>query len=292
LRLLFGGRARAELPLRQPDGRSAGLPHSQKQKASLSTNFGLSPLIDKRAAIIADARLGPKTNAHTVAERLLSISGEDSLTVDRKFKDPWTGRFSVRFLVLTNELPKITDMSGALASRFVILTLSTSFFGQEDLELTNRLLDELPGIMNWSLKGLERLNKRGRFEMPKSSLEAMRQMEDLASPVAAFIRDWCTVAPDQRISVKKLYDAWAHWSELEGNHAGSNIVFGRNISAAAPHVRRRGKGQDRFYQGIGRSPEGERLYDEAWSRSHRMHRIHSTVYRAPLGARCPSRSFQ
>jgi hypothetical protein len=80
--------------------------------ASLNTNFGLSPLIDKRVAIIPDARLAPHTNAHTV-ERLLSISGEDALTVDRKYRDPWNGRLGIRFLILTNELPRMADSSGA-----------------------------------------------------------------------------------------------------------------------------------------------------------------------------------
>ena len=54
-------------------------------------------------------------------ERLLSISGEDTLTIDRKYRDPWTGRLPTRFMILTNELPRFTDSSGALASRFVDL---------------------------------------------------------------------------------------------------------------------------------------------------------------------------
>jgi putative DNA primase/helicase len=67
--------------------------------AGLSSHFGLAPLIDKRAAIISDARLGPQTNAHTVAERLLAISGDDPLTIDRKYRDAWTGHVGVRFLI-------------------------------------------------------------------------------------------------------------------------------------------------------------------------------------------------
>jgi hypothetical protein len=53
LRLLFGGRARAELPLRQPDGRSAGLPHSQKQK--LVVESAIMP--KSRAEMLNDLRL-------------------------------------------------------------------------------------------------------------------------------------------------------------------------------------------------------------------------------------------
>jgi putative DNA primase/helicase len=84
--------------------------------AGLTTNFGLQDLIGKTLAIVSDARLGPKANVQALAERLLSVSGEDSITIDRKYKDPWTGRLGVRFMLLTNELPRFTDASGALAA--------------------------------------------------------------------------------------------------------------------------------------------------------------------------------
>jgi putative DNA primase/helicase len=238
--------------------------------ASLSSHFGLAPLIDKRAAIISDARLGPQTNAHTVAERLLAISGEDSQTIDRKYREPWTGRLGARFLVLTNELPRIADTSGALASRFVILLLKNSFYGREDHNLEDKLLTELPGILNWSLRGLDGLRERGRFKMPEASVQLIRQLEDLASPVAAFIREWGVVDPSARISVKEFYDAYVKWCESEGCKPGSNIVFGRNLRAVMPHVEARGAGIDRFYQGVALTEDARERYElalRAWGRN-------------------------
>ena len=85
--------------------------------ASLSQCFGLWPLIGKQLAIISDARLGGRADQQAIAERLLSISGEDGITIDRKYLVQWTGRLTTRFVIMTNELPRITDASGALASR-------------------------------------------------------------------------------------------------------------------------------------------------------------------------------
>src|SRR5262249_39962955 len=42
--------------------------------ASLATNFGLWPLLDKTVAIVSDARLSHRTDAAVLTERLLSIS--------------------------------------------------------------------------------------------------------------------------------------------------------------------------------------------------------------------------
>ena len=77
--------------------------------SSLASQFGMAPLIGRTVATISDARLGQRTNVSVVVERLLSISGEDDQTADRKYKDHWTGRIGVRFLILTNELPRLTD---------------------------------------------------------------------------------------------------------------------------------------------------------------------------------------
>ena len=190
-----------------------------------------------------------------IAERLLSISGEDVQTVDRKHRDPWTGMLPTRFLILTNELPKISDTSGALASRFIILTLTESFYGHEDHGLLNRLLAELPGIFAWALAGKRRLAKRGRFEMPKSSAAAVERLEMLSSPISAFLRDSCIVAPGASIPCNVLYDHWKAWCEQQGrDRPGTKQSFGNNLHSAIPSLGviqpRDGVKRWRAYQGV------------------------------------------
>lgn len=120
--------------------------------SSLAGQFGLQPLIGKTLAIVSDARFHGE-NIATVVERLLCISGEDTLTIDRKHMTSVTMKLPTRFVFLTNEFPRLTDSSGALAGRFVILRLTQSFYGKEDTGLTDRLLNELPGILNWAIEG-------------------------------------------------------------------------------------------------------------------------------------------
>jgi hypothetical protein len=98
-------------------------------------------------------------------------------------------------MILTNELPRIADASTALPSRFIILPLSKSFLGEEDHHLTDRLIAELPGILNWALDGWDRLIKRGRFLQPPSGLDLIEELEDLGSPVGAFV---ASAAPSDR----------------------------------------------------------------------------------------------
>jgi putative DNA primase/helicase len=216
--------------------------------ASLSTHFGLWPLIDKRLAIIPDARLG--RGSQRGIEHLLSISGEDPLTIDRKNQEHWTGRLPTRLLIMSNELPRFPDASRALPSRFVILTLKHSFLHHEQLNLKDKLHLELAGIFNWALEGLKCLHKFRCFENPESSQEAMRQLEDLASPVAAFVRDRCVVGPKYRVPAANLFKEFNRWSEEQGMRLVDQNVFGRCLVAAFPKVRARHSGDNRYYDGI------------------------------------------
>jgi putative DNA primase/helicase len=219
---------------------------------SLAGTFGLQPLIGKSLAIVSDARF---TGAHvgTVVERLLCISGEDALTIDRKFLEPVTMKLPTKFMFLTNELPQLSDTSTALAGRFLVLRLTKSFFGKEDATLTKTLLTELPGILLWAIEGWKRLKARGRFLQPASGEDAVRDLEDLSSPVSEFVRDRCVVGSGQRVSLTELYNSWQKWCEQSGRaQATTRQVFGRDLAAAFPGIhRRRGTEGEAFYSGIG-----------------------------------------
>jgi putative DNA primase/helicase len=223
--------------------------------SGLGAHFGLWPLLGKTVAIISDARLSGRTDAATVVERLLSISGEDALTIDRKNLSPVTAQLLCRFVVLTNELPSLRDASGALPSRLIVLPLSRSWYGQEDTTLTSRLLGELPGILLWAIEVWRRLRDRGYFVQPASGKEMLGEIEALASPVGAFVATCCVTGPACEVERSELFGAWKNWCEHQGReHPGDAATFGRNLRAAVPAIRgaQRRMGNDRVhvYQGI------------------------------------------
>lgn len=222
--------------------------------SSLGGDFGLAPLLGKSIAVISDARLTGRGGS-VVVERLLSISGEDTLTVNRKYRDQYTGKLPVRFVILSNELPHFGDASAAIIGRFVALQLRQSWLGKEDLTLERDLERELPGILNWSLDGLTRLSTTGRFTQPDGMTEMLTTLADLASPVAAFVRDRCVAEPDQTVHCAELFTHWKEWAEDNGHRAGSAQMFGRNLRAAVAGVRveqpRGEDGRHRRYRGIG-----------------------------------------
>lgn len=197
--------------------------------SSLSEQFGMQNLIGKLVALVSDARIGNKTNLDAVTERLLSISGEDYISIPRKFRQDYTGKVSTRFLLATNELPILKDSSGALASRFVILKLHLSFYGSEDQDLSERIKTELPGILNWAIKGRERLKRRGKFKQPRSGIAAIKTLQELGNPIEVFLEEECEVGVGYSVSVNKLYSAYRDWCATGGFRASDKRVFGRDL---------------------------------------------------------------
>ena len=218
--------------------------------SSLAGPFGLQPLIGKSLAIVSDARFSGDS-IQTVVERLLCISGEDTLTIDRKHLGSVTMKLPTRLVFLTNELPRMNDASGALASRFMMLRLIRSFYGYEDREITRKQLAELPGIINCAIDGWLRLRERGAFVQPESVEDAIRETKDLASPVGAFVREQCVVGAGRRIRVDDLYEAWKTWCVQDGRSgATTRQRFGKDLMAVVPGLRCRRNEEGRFYEGI------------------------------------------
>ncbi|MFI5806556.1 phage/plasmid primase, P4 family [Streptomyces sp. NPDC051561] len=227
--------------------------------ASLGSNFGLSPLLGKSLAVVSDARLSGR-DGNQVVERLLTISGEDTIDVDRKFKDPWTGKLPTRLMILSNELPNFGDASGVIARRFVVLNMALSWLGQEDTTLTDRLHAEMPGILNWALEGLDRVQKTGRLTEPPSSREAVTTMQDTASPTSAFVRECCETDAQGQVVIDDLWAVWRSWAEDNGIRAGTKQMFGRNLQSVVPQLRvAKPRGPDgkqvRAYTGIALAEE-------------------------------------
>ena len=237
--------------------------------SSLAGPFGLWPLHNKMAAIISDARLSSHVDAMTILERLLSISGGDPQNIDRKCLPSLTAvMMAVRFTILTNEIPRLTDASGAIASRFIILQMTRSCLGREDKVLDRKLAAELPGILDWAIRGWQRLRDRGHFIQPESARDLAKELRDIASPVGMFIREACLVGPEWSVDVADIYASWCDWCKEHGrDHPGTEQTFGKDLRAAVPGLsiaRPRISGDRvRRYNGVGFNPSGPR-----WSATH------------------------
>ena len=148
-----------------------------------------------------------------VVERLLSISGGDDQSVNRKNRTRISTRLSVRFVLASNELPRLPEASGALATRFHILKLPNSFIGKEDHGLKAKLAGEMPAILQWSARGLGATKGNGirslRTTRPTISVRTWRTCPRRSRLLSASA---VRPGPPSGSSPVALYSgAWASW---------------------------------------------------------------------------------
>jgi len=250
--------------------RWSGLPVS-----SFGNEFGLQQLIGKAVAAIADARGQSRHDPHIVVERLLTITGEDAIGVNRKHKSHWDGKLGTRIIYASNVPPKLNDPSGVIVSRFIAVPFNESFLGREDPTLTDKLLAELPGIVNRSLKGLKRLRERGHFLQPECGKELLDRMEENTGPVRNFVTEECLIGPDHEIETQELFSAFKNWAMDHEHKQMASTTFGNDLFAMNLGVKkvkkRTGSGGEerlRIYQGIKLRPiEVPKGMLESWERA-------------------------
>ena len=213
--------------------------------STLAGPFGTHVLVGKLAAIIDDARVSHRTDAIAVTEQLLTISGDAAQTVPRKYLPDLTTELHARIMINSNEIPRLHDSSGSLASRLLILEMTRSFFGREDVSLFARLKPEIPQIMLWAVAGWARLYARKAFVQPKSGSCLKSLMNEMSSPMSVFISEMCELEDDSKeeraerfeIALNDLYATWKRWNiERGAEYTGNTNHFSRLLKSAAPVV--------------------------------------------------------
>jgi putative DNA primase/helicase len=158
-----------------------------------------------------------------------------------------------RIILAANPPFGLTDVGGALASRFIILTFPQSFLGSEDTGLGDALKTEIPAIVALALDGLDKLNTVGRFVEPASSAEERESVERAQNPMLAFIADECEMGKDFSIGCTELWTAAVKWRDENGHKRMSTTAFSeflRQKGVKQVRPRTSGERQARIYTGI------------------------------------------
>jgi putative DNA primase/helicase len=128
------------------------------------------------------------------------------------------------------------EASGALVSRLLALKTTRTWLDKEDMGLAQRLLAELPGVLNWAIAGWQRVQRSGRFTQAGAGKERLRAMEELSNPVGEFLRERCEIGPAYVVPTQELYRAWRWWCDAHGLKPTPAHVFGNELRTAVPTV--------------------------------------------------------
>lgn len=201
----------------------------------LGGRFGLESLIGKRLITVGDVRMDGSESSTKLVEALLGLIANDRTNVQRKNKVDWIGRLAVVMMAGTNVMPRLNDPSPATTDRWVILALQRGNAAAPDRGLGKRLEAEKSGILNLALDAAATLPAVGSdepmFVEPESSRLHRECMQQLSSPIKAFVNDVCHVGDEARVSKDVLYAAYKAWCERTGHYAKSLATLAAELYA-------------------------------------------------------------
>ncbi len=175
------------------------------------------------------------------------ISGE-ALQVERKYRDPVTVLPRCKIAWAMNELPRVADANSGLFRRVKVVKFPKLPADERDPEIKNDIEGEGAGILNWALDGLERLKKRGRFEVPGEVEEATTQFREKNDVPALFVADKCVVEAGAQTKAGELYQEYKFWCEDNGHRPQSSTRLADDWQRLGFERKRSNSGT--YYQGV------------------------------------------
>lgn len=148
---------------------------------------------------------------------LKSLLGRDSITARHLHQREFSFIPKFKLVINTNYLPTITDDTVFSSGRINVVSFDRHFEAQEqDKDLKNRLRDkqELSGILNWCIEGLQLYRKEG-LKPPVAVRTATNTYRTDSDKIGNFINE-CLTRTDKNSKAKDIYEAYTKWCEDNG----------------------------------------------------------------------------
>jgi len=159
------------------------------------------------------------------------ITGGDPITVRKLYQNEITFEPVCKILYSTNHLPQIRGTDEAIWRRvYMVPFLQTIPEEIRDLEITEKLKGEGPGILNWCLEGLERIHSNdNRLPIPTAVKNAVENYRSESDTVRHFIRSRFVIGDTGQITKAELYDQYLVFCENEGDPAISKKAYSKRM---------------------------------------------------------------
>lgn len=174
-----------------------------------------------------------------------SLIAAEKIAIDRKYQSPISVNLHAKWLVLGNTLPLIRDHSVGFWRRWDIVpfTVTVPEADRDSLLAETIIGTELPGVLNWALEGLLRLQERGRFgPMPPAMDAAMRAGMRTAQREGDSVKAWFEgnavgVCDALQLKKKDVYGHYQGWCDSQRLLAAESEQFWKAVRKLARDFR-------------------------------------------------------
>lgn len=168
-----------------------------------------------------------------------AITGGDTIQVRQIREKPFKLQSVSKVWISFNDFPHIKDTSHGFWRRVVVIPFNRLFDDKtRDLDLKTKLEDELSGIFNWAMIGLNRLLKNENFTVCDQVTKITAKYKSESNTVDMFIQEKCTVDPSKNTIITAIYGQYREWCKVSGYHPYSRKNFSKELEKMNYEIKR------------------------------------------------------
>jgi len=197
----------------------------------VSNQFSAVRLYRKLANIFADL---PDT-ALKNTDVFKMLTGEDYISGEMKGKQDTIDFYNYATIIFScNKIPETSDMDDAFFERWIIIKFPYQHNEDKNPKITDKMTtpEELSGVFNWAIEGLNRLLKNHAFSYDKSKEEVKRIYIRHSSSVLAFMQEEVIKTEDYAndyILADDFYKEYVNWCAENDMTPETKTRFGVSI---------------------------------------------------------------
>lgn len=188
----------------------------------------------------------------SMAEVLVKqLTGGDTLSA-RFMRGEWFEfRPDCKIWLATNHKPVVRGTDDAIWRRIRLVPFTFAIPKNErDKDLTQRLCNELPGILNWALEGCSAWQKDG-LGVPEGVRTATDTYRAEMDEFGAFLAECCLTGESYRTYSRNLRCAYEGWCDRNGEKPLTTRAFALRLSERGFKSKNHGRTRRRAWIGVG-----------------------------------------
>jgi putative DNA primase/helicase len=188
----------------------------------------LAGLVNTRMVTSAEVEEGRQLNE----ARVKDITGGSQISARHLF-GKWFQFLPVfKLWMFGNHRPNVVGTDDAIWNRVRMIPFDVTIAkAEQDPDLRAKLLAELPGILNWALRGCLDWQRNG-LGVPLDVQEATKEYREDMDVLGRFIADRCEVDKanyDIKCRSTDLYTNYKSWCHINGEHSCSHRKFSQSL---------------------------------------------------------------
>ncbi len=180
-----------------------------------------------------------------------TVTGEDDLTARFLYGEYFSFKPTFKIFMATNHKPKIRGADNGIWRRIKMIPFTVTIPPeQRDKKLTDKLIAENAGILNWLIQGYAMWKKEGLGKEPDAIREANEEYRMDMDSVGTFVNDCLEIDASLkwRLHTKILYETYIKWCNKNNERVMSQKWLGLRMSEKG--FKRLSSNGQRFWLGL------------------------------------------